>query len=103
MNETLSTEVQADVRHLAVDTEKQQVASAQFVSPNRSCRGPKLPGCSWQLLAGPRIGILNKPAAIESARVTATVTIRNSHLIHRDSGRLLTDIAANHHFARSRR
>lgn len=103
MNETLCTKVQADVRHLAVDVKEQQVASPQLVSPYRSRCGPKLSGCSWQLLAGPRIGILNKPTAIESARVTTTVAIRNSHLIHRDRSRFLTEIAAHRHFARSRR
>ena len=95
MDEASSAQVQADMRHLAGDLEKQYVTDAQLVSPYSRRRGPKLSGRSGHAFAGPGIGILHQPTAIESARATAAVTVRHADLVRSDRSGLPANAAMN--------
>ena len=81
MHELALAEIQADVRHLAFDIEKQQVADTQLVSADRNARRPELFRRSRHFLSGARIGVLHQAAAIEASGTTAAVPIRHANLV----------------------
>ena len=86
MDEALLPKVHAHVRHLALDTEEQKIARAQFASPDGIRGGPQLAGRTRYVNTGPGIRILYKPTAIESAGRTATVPVWHANLLQGHGG-----------------
>ena len=69
MHKAPFSQVQSDVRHLALDAEEQQVASPQFVAPDRGSMQTRAAPSSAAHYAGAQVGVLYEAAAIEAARV----------------------------------
>jgi hypothetical protein len=98
MHETLVAKVHADVGHLPLNIEEQQVTRLEITATHCIHSGPQLPGRPGNLDPGLGIGILHQAAAVETAWRTAPVTIRHTNLVEGNSRRTFTDAQPLHRF-----
>lgn len=91
MYEALTTQVHANVGHLPLNIEEQQISRPQITSTDSIYRRPKLSCGAWDCYARLRVGILHQATAVEAVWSATTVAIGNANLVKRYSRRTLTD------------
>lgn len=84
MHKLLATNIHSDVRHLAFNTEEQQITNLQIRTPNGCCCRPELAGRAWYVLPSPSIRILHQPTAIESSACRSTIKVWHTDLLQRN-------------------
>jgi len=91
VHESVIPNIHADMRHLPLNPEEQDIAGLNFIAIDCSCRVPKLGGGPWYSFAGSLVGIVNQATAIEPRWRAATVTIRHTDLVNGNRGGLMSN------------
>jgi len=91
MHEALTAQVHANVGHLPLNIEEQQVSGLQLAPADCIDSGPQLSGGARDAHAGLRVGILHQATAVEAVWTAASVAIGDSHLFKGNSCRTLSD------------
>jgi len=93
-------DVHANMRDLACNSEEQNIANTKIIVSYRLHGLPLGCSCPRYSFAGVGIGVVYKPAAIETGRRRATIPVADTHLLYRDGRRFLRRARGARHFHR---
>lgn len=96
MHEPVITQVQANVRHLSVDVEEQQIADLQIATLHGYRAGPKRASRTGNRLPGASVGVVHEATAVEALGIRTAEAIRNANLLVGNRRRFCTNAVCAH-------